>query len=165
MNGSRSEPGPSRSAPRSARTTTSPSAPNVYSSTPPGNSTAQRAMPPRSSHPEPGEILASGKAGTGDDLANSRPPGTRCAAPGKTWQSGRDVSRGIPVDQRLRCANRIDRRRSAPRTRTGRPPMVARALVFSGAAFADGPEPTRVLLIEDDDGDALLVEGLLLEVA
>ena len=42
--------------------------------------------------------------------------------------------------------------------------MVARDLAFSGAPLADRPEPTRVLLIEDDDGDALLVEEFLLEV-
>src|ERR1700754_1317208 len=73
---------------------------------------------------------------------------------------GRDACR----NQRLRCANRIDRRRSAPTSRTGRRPMVARDYAFTGTPTGDRPEPTRVLLIEDDDGDAFLVDEFLREV-
>jgi serine phosphatase RsbU (regulator of sigma subunit) len=42
--------------------------------------------------------------------------------------------------------------------------MVARDFAFTGAPLEDRPEPTQVLLIEDDDGDAFLVEELLREV-
>ncbi|HEV7652895.1 MAG TPA: fused response regulator/phosphatase [Actinophytocola sp.] len=42
--------------------------------------------------------------------------------------------------------------------------MVARDYAFTGTPTGERPEPTRVLLIEDDDGDAFLVEELLREV-
>lgn len=42
--------------------------------------------------------------------------------------------------------------------------MVARDFAVTGTANDERSEPTRVLLIEDDDGDAFLVEELLREV-
>jgi len=42
--------------------------------------------------------------------------------------------------------------------------MVARDVALTGTPLEDRADPTRVLLIEDDDGDAFLVEELLREV-
>jgi serine phosphatase RsbU (regulator of sigma subunit) len=42
--------------------------------------------------------------------------------------------------------------------------MAARDYAFTGTPLEDGPGRTQVLLIEDDDGDAFLVEELLREV-